>query len=38
MVVKGRILDISDHMPSGKPEVGLAEIVALEMAVENHTR
>lgn len=37
MDVKGRILDISYHMPSGNPEVGLAEIVAIKMAVGNHT-
>lgn len=37
MVVKGQILDISDHMPSDIPEVGLAEIVVIEMAVGNHT-
>lgn len=31
---EGWILDISYHMPPGNPEIGLAEIVDIEMAVE----
>ena len=34
MDVKGWILDISYHMPSGNLEIGLTEVMDIEMVVE----